>query len=116
MPSSLEDMGKIETFPMKQKIGNWQVRDIRYGKAEKKEGQRDLYYKGQLCMSAVFQHYLAMEFDFYGLLYKDVPDTLNLILDQFGTDIRIVNDNIRYGLKWRNIARSTDLIILRRIA
>ena len=116
MPShTLEDIGRIETFPTRQKIGNWVVRDMSYGIGKKKEGQRDVFHKGRLCMSAVIQHYLVMEFDFYGTTYRAVPDTLNLILDSFHVDIRVVDDNIRYGSKWRNIARSTELIILRRV-
>lgn len=113
--SSIADIGKIETFPMKKKkIGNWEVRDISFSKL-KKEGQRNIFYKSQLCMSAVFDHWLAMEFDFYGDVYKSAPDSINTILDSFGVDITVDANNIRYGSKWENIARSRDLIILRRI-
>jgi hypothetical protein len=116
MTNSLTDIGKIETFPMKKtRIGNWTVRDQPYGSRLKKQGQRDIYFKGELCMSAVIEHVLAMEFDFYGKVYANHPDSVNVILGSFGVDITVDRHNISYGEKWINIARTKDLVILRRV-
>lgn len=115
MTSSLTDIGKIESFPMQARVGpHWKVRDLPYSK-QKKEGQRDIYYKGQICVSAVIEHWLAMEFDFYGDVYKSCADSLNVILASFGVDLKVVDDNICYGPKWKNLAKSKDFVILRRV-
>jgi hypothetical protein len=117
MPKTLHDIGLLDEFPTKFKVGHWFVKDMVYGRGpkEKGHGQRDIFHKSRLMITVVIDHMLSMEVTFVNDYYQQMAYTVNEFLKPLAAGITVTPDEIITSSKWEKISKSRDLAIYRRI-
>jgi hypothetical protein len=112
----LEDIGAIDSFPSKKKIGKWAYSDLSHGTFDRRlKGERRIYHNQSLVMVISIEHAIAMEF----VLIKEEAlanyDSLNLIFDRLGVDIRVFQHGMTFNTKWKKIRETEELVEIQRI-
>lgn len=114
--ASIEDIGLIDSFPTKKKIGKWYFADLSHSRDRRRsKGERRIYHSSQLVMVITIEHSLPMEFAIIKEEAMANFDSLNLIFGRLGVDIRMFPHGMTFNSKWKKIRETEELVEIQRV-
>lgn len=113
---AIDDIGKLESFPSKKKVGKWNFSDLAHTRGDRRsKGERRIYHNSELVMVVSIEHAIPMKFAIIKTPALANYDSLNVIFNRLGVDIKAQPHVLRWNAKWKKIRETEELVEIQRI-